>query len=334
MKFGLFGSAKAIRGDLDVDSSTGYKQWLNYNVEAEALGFYSSFTVEHHFTGFGQVSASLNLLTYLAALTTNMRLGTAVMTLPWHNPVLLAEQAATLDLLSEGRLDFGVGKGYRYNEFNSFGISMDEAEPRFHESILIMKKCWVDNERWSYEGKFWQFRDVIVEPPCAQEPHPPLWLAAGHPDSIIKVANMGANLLLDQFSPIKTVLERVRIFNTALEKNKNNRERGKIALARALYIARDEEDKIQAISRRMDARAKVDALSQRPDGQNKASIMEHKGAEEALDGALIGTIDEIVDRLHELKAGGINYILLVDAGGGIEGLKIFAKNIIPQISSN
>ena len=141
MKFGLFGSARSVRSSADVDSSAGYKDWLNYNIEAEALGYHSSFTVEHHFTGFGQVSASLNLLTYLAALTSTLRLGTAVMTLPWHNPVLLAEQAATLDLLSGGRLDFGVGKGYRFNEFDSFHIPMEEAEPRFLESIDIMKKC-------------------------------------------------------------------------------------------------------------------------------------------------------------------------------------------------
>ena len=332
MKFGLFGSAKAVRGDVDIDSSSGYKEWLNYNVEAESLGFYSSFTVEHHFTGFGQVSASLNLLTYLSALTTSMRLGTAVMTLPWHNPVLLAEQAATLDLLSEGRLDFGVGKGYRFNEFNSFGISMDEAEPRFLESIQIMKKSWLNDERWSYEGKFWQFNDIIVEPPCAQKPHPPLWLAAGHPASIVTVANMGANLLLDQFSPTKSVLERVQTFREAQQNYNSNKVNGEIALARALYIAKNEEDKMNAIEKRMNARARVDALSQRPDGKNKASIMIHKGADEALLGALIGTVDEIVERLHQLKDGGISYILLVDAGGGIEGLRKFAKDIEPQIN--
>ena len=331
MKFGLFGSAKAVRGGLDVDSSAGYNEWLNYNVEAEALGYHSSFTVEHHFTGFGQVSASLNLLTYLSALTTTLRLGTAVMTLPWHNPVLLAEQAATLDLLSKGRLDFGVGKGYRFNEFNSFGISMDEAEPRFHESIEIMKKSWVNNERWSYKGKFWNFNDIIVEPPCAQDPHPPLWLAAGHPESIKTVAKMGANLLLDQFSPADAVFERVRVFNEAQKDNKSNGAGGQIALARALYIAKDETDKMEAIERRMKARAKVDTLSQRPDGKNTSSIMIHKGSDEALEGALIGTIDEIVQRLHELKSGGVAYILLVDAGGGIEGLRKFAKDIKPQI---
>src|SRR5215510_11853123 len=97
MQFGLFGSASARRGSGEFDSTEGYHDWIEYNVEAEALGFRSTFCVEHHFTGYGQVSATLNLLTWLGSRTKSLRLGTAVMVLPWHNPVLLAEQAATLD---------------------------------------------------------------------------------------------------------------------------------------------------------------------------------------------------------------------------------------------
>ena len=100
MQFGLFGSAAARRGGPEFDSSEGFRDFIDYNIEAEALGFYSTFVVEHHFTGYGQVSATLNLLTWLGARTRRLRLGTAVLVLPWHNPVLLAEQAATLDLLS------------------------------------------------------------------------------------------------------------------------------------------------------------------------------------------------------------------------------------------
>ena len=101
MQFGLFGSAAARRGGPEFDSSEGFRDFIDYNIEAEALGFHSSFVVEHHFTGCGQVSATINLLTWLGAARW-LRLGTAVRVLPWHNPVLLAEQAATLDLLRPG----------------------------------------------------------------------------------------------------------------------------------------------------------------------------------------------------------------------------------------
>src|SRR5262249_51165488 len=141
MRFGIFGSAQAKRGGPDVDSGAGFKDFVEYNVQAEATGYESSFVVEHHFTGFGQISATLNLLTWIGARTRTLRLGTAVMTLPWHNPVLLAEQAATLDLLSDGRLDFGIGQGYRHNEFAGFRVPQEEAEERFEESREVILKA-------------------------------------------------------------------------------------------------------------------------------------------------------------------------------------------------
>src|SRR5215470_7667041 len=164
MKFGLFGSAQAQRGGVDVDSAQGFKDFVEYNVEAEALGYHSTFVVEHHFTGLGQISASLNLLTWVAARTSTLRLGTAVMVLPWHNPVLLAEAAATIDLLSGGRLEFGVGKGYRHNEFAGFCIPIAEADARFEESLSLILKAWTSNERFSHAGRFWTFDNIIVEP--------------------------------------------------------------------------------------------------------------------------------------------------------------------------
>src|SRR5207237_3670610 len=111
MQFGLFGSAAARRGGPEFDSSEGFRDFIDYNVEAEALGFHGTFVVEHHFTGFGQVSATLSLLTWLGARTRQLRLGTAVVVLPWHNTVLLAEQTATVDLMSGGSTDFGDGTG-------------------------------------------------------------------------------------------------------------------------------------------------------------------------------------------------------------------------------
>src|ERR1700675_1530661 len=140
MQFGIFGSAQAHSSDLPAETGQGFRDYLDYAVEAEALGYRSSFLVEHHFTGWNQVSATLMLQTALAMRTTTLRLGTAVIVLPWHNPVLLAEQAATLDLISGGRFDFGVGKGYRHSEFAGFNIPPEEAEARFEEAIAVMAR--------------------------------------------------------------------------------------------------------------------------------------------------------------------------------------------------
>src|SRR3984893_8369817 len=153
MRFGLFGSATARHGGPDVDSAQGYKDFVEYNIEAEALGYHSTFLVEHHFTGFGQDSASLSLLTWVAAKTRTLRLGTAVLVLPWHNPVLVAEQAGTIDLLSGGRLDLGVGKGYRHNEFVGFAIPMEEADARFEEALDVIVKAWTSESRFSHYGR-------------------------------------------------------------------------------------------------------------------------------------------------------------------------------------
>ena len=201
MQFGLFGSAQARRGGPDVDSAAGFRDFVEYNVEAEALGFHSSFIVEHHFTGFGQVSASLNLLTWIGARTKTLRLGTAVLVLPWHNPVLLAEQASTLDLLSGGRFDFGIGKGYRYNEFAGFCVPHGRGRATLRRSLRGDDQGLDPDTPWSHRGQYWQFDNIVVEPPTVQKPHPPIWMGAGSPGSIKKVAANGFNLLLANFPP-------------------------------------------------------------------------------------------------------------------------------------
>jgi alkanesulfonate monooxygenase SsuD/methylene tetrahydromethanopterin reductase-like flavin-dependent oxidoreductase (luciferase family) len=156
MKFGLFGGARTDPGEQASDSRI-YTDYIDYICEAEQLGFHSIFLVEHHFTGFGQVSATINFLTYLAAKTSTLRLGTAVLVLPWHNPALLAEQAATLDLLSNGRFDFGIGKGYRWGEFHGFCIPMQEAEERYQETVAFLRKAWTSQGRFSHHGKYWHY---------------------------------------------------------------------------------------------------------------------------------------------------------------------------------
>ncbi|MBV9249696.1 MAG: LLM class flavin-dependent oxidoreductase [Acetobacteraceae bacterium] len=330
MQFGLFGAATAQRGGPDVDSAAGFKDYIEYVIEAEALGYHSTFIVEHHFTGFGQVSATLNLLTWIGARTRTLRLGTAVIVLPWHNPVLLAEQAATIDLLSGGRLDFGVGKGYRHNEFASFRIPMEEAEARFEEAVDLITKSWISNERFSFAGRFWQFEDIIVEPPTHQKPHPPFWQGAGHPDSIRRVAKRGHNLLVDQFCPIEVAGERVAIYKAEMERHGFDYHPSKAGVARAFYVARDTADKEAALERRLAAQRRLTAISQRPDGQNTASIMafsDTRAASEA--SAMYGSPDEIARKLEALRDMGVEYVLLNGGGTSRDNLRRFAREVMP-----
>lgn len=331
MRFGLFGSAQAQRPETDdVDSSFGFRQWLDYNIEAEALGYHSTFAVEHHFTGFGQVSATLNLLTYLAAQTSTLRLGTAVLVLPWHNPVLLAEQAATLDLLSGGRLDFGVGKGYRHNEFEGFNVPMAEAHARFEEGIAVIRKAWTSDERFTHRGKFWLFEDVIVEPPTVQKPHPPFWMASGRPESIRYAAENGYNLLLDQVAPIDLTIERFNIYRRAVEATGRTFDPASVAVARALHVAQDAADLAHAQARRAEALDRFNRLSRTPDGVITSTMFVNNDTRLASEeGALIGTPDTIAERIGQLRAGGIEYLLFVDVEGRKQDLRTFARDIMP-----
>ena len=329
MRFGLFGSAQAKRGGPDVDSGAGFRDFVEYNVEAEALGFCSTFLVEHHFTGFGQISATLNLLTWIAARTTTLRLGTAVLVLPWHNPVLLAEQAATLDLLSEGRLDFGIGMGYRYREFAGFCIPMEEAEERFDESLDVILKAWTSDAPWSHRGKYWQFEDVVVEPPTAQKPHPPLWMGAGSPASIKKVAAQGYKLLLDQYASVEEIGERIALFRAEVEARGRTFDPLSVAVTRSINVVNTPAELQKAFENRIAARRRIDRLTLRPDRKNEKRMM----ADEAIcAGALYGTPDEVAAKLEALRKAGAEYVLLNSAGGPAS-LRRFAHELRPAFAN-
>ena len=335
MKFGLFGSAQAQRGGADVDSAQGFKDFVEYNVEAEALGYHSTFVVEHHFTGFGQVSASLNLLTWVAARTSTLRLGTAVVVLPWHNPVLLAEQAATIDLMSNGRLEFGVGKGYRHNEFAGFCIPIAEADERFEEGLAVVIKSWTSGERFSHHGRFWHFDDIVVEPPTAQKPHPPIWMAAGNPDSIRKVAERGFGLMLDQFAAPEMIFQRFDLFKAEVERHWPVAfDPMSVAVARALCTWRtDAADKASAIERRLAATRRMSNLAQSPSGANSSSMMSFADTREASEqSALFGAPDELARKLDTLRNRGIANILL-NGPGTRDHLRRFARDVMPGFAA-
>jgi alkanesulfonate monooxygenase SsuD/methylene tetrahydromethanopterin reductase-like flavin-dependent oxidoreductase (luciferase family) len=326
MQFGIFGSAQANSSDLGPETGQGFRDYLDYAVEAEALGFRSSFLVEHHFTGWNQVSATLMLQTALAMRTTTLRLGTAVIVLPWHNPVLLAEQAATLDLISGGRLDFGVGRGYRHNEFAGFRIPPEEAEPRFEESIEVMTKAFVSRERFSHRGKFWQFDDIVVEPPPAQRPHPPFWVAAGSEASIRRAAKSGFNLILDQYASPEALGQRIALYR------REGMANGRVAVARQAYVANDRSDAEAALQRQAEWNKRTVAVSRAPDGKAGSHILAYAATPEGTEAnALYGTPDEICEKIEALRGAGVEYVILTILDGMAQ-LRRFAREVMPAFS--
>ena len=333
MQFGLFCSATADSKTPGAAMGQGFRDYLEFNIEAEALGFHSSFSVEHHFSGWNQVSATLMLLMALAARTTTLRIGTAVIVLPWHNPVLLAEQAATLDLMSGGRLDLGIGKGYRHSEFKGFQIAPEEALARYEESIEIITRAWTTRERFSHRGRFWHFEDVVVEPPPAQMPHPPFWVAAGNPQSIAAAAARGFNLILDQYAAPATLGERIAIYKAAREAQGLAFDPMQVTVARQLYIARDEADKQAAIARQAAFTKRTIDVARDPNAKTGSHVLayaDRAGATE--ENALYGTPDEIAAMLETLQGNGVEYILLT-LSGGADQLRRFAREIMPAFAA-
>ncbi len=332
MEFGLFCSAQANSNEFGPETGQGFRDYLDFNVEAEALGFKSSFLVEHHFTGWNQVSSTLMLLMALAMRTSKLRLGSAVMVLPWHNPVLLAEQAATLDLISGGRFDFGIGKGYRHSEFNGFQIAPEEAEARFEEAVEVMTRAFTTRERFSHRGRFWHFEDIVVEPPPAQQPHPPFWIAAGSEHSIRRAAARGFNLILDQYASAQTLGERIGIYKAERKRQGLSFHPGQIVVARQLYVAKDEADKQAALARQAAYTKRTVDVSRKPDSKGGSHVLAYAdkagGTEE---NALYGTPDEIAAMIEELRRAGVNYVLLV-VSGGVAQLRRFAREIMPAFA--
>ncbi len=329
MRFGLFGGAQAPR-TTDGDPGGGFCEYIETNVEAERLGFYSTFLVEHHFSGSGQVSAPLDLLSWVAARTTSIRVGTAVLVLPWHDPVLLAERAATLDLLSAGRLDFGVGKGYRHSEFAGFCVPTEEAEARFDESLAVILKAWSSDEPFSHEGRFWHYHEIVVEPPTVQKPHPPVWIAAGKPESVRNVAALGANLLLDQFASIEAIGDRIALFKAECEARDRAFDPMDVAVARNLYVARDADDASAALARQARIHDRMIERSRGPDGSRRSHIMAYAdkaGATEAH--VLFGPPQEIIAGLQALQAVGVRYVLMSGGEATPQSMQRFAAEVMP-----
>ena len=166
---------------------------------AEELGMHSAWIGEHHFNSLGVLSCPDLVLAYIAARTSRIRLAPAVTVLPLHHPIRVAEQWATLDLLSNGRVDFAVGRGYDRREYAPFHVSFDDNQGIFEEGLDVVQKLWAAEGRISHHGKHYSFDDVRITPKPTQNPIP-IYIGSFSKPSIELAARTGCNLIVAPFA--------------------------------------------------------------------------------------------------------------------------------------
>jgi len=161
---------------------------------AERLGFDSIWLTEHHFAEDGYSPSLLTIAAAVATRTERLRIGTNVLLLPLHHPIRVAEDAATVDVLSNGRLDLGVGQGYAPGEFAGYGISRSERASRLEEGLEVISGAWTQAS-YSHSGQHWQLDGVAIEPRPVQTPHPPLWVGGRGKKALDRAARLGCHFL-------------------------------------------------------------------------------------------------------------------------------------------
>ena len=176
---------------------------LDEALYAEEVGLHSAWIGEHHFSTLGVLSCPDLVLAHVAARTRKIRLAPAVTVLPLHHPIRVAEQWATLDLLSGGRVDFAAGRGYDRREYAPFHVSFEDNQSIFEEGLGIVRRLWASDAPISHHGKHYQFDDVAITPKPVQRPIP-AYVAAFSRPSIELAGRLGCNLIVAPFAAALT----------------------------------------------------------------------------------------------------------------------------------
>jgi alkanesulfonate monooxygenase SsuD/methylene tetrahydromethanopterin reductase-like flavin-dependent oxidoreductase (luciferase family)/lysophospholipase L1-like esterase len=219
-----------------------YDDHLAQWTAAERLGFDGVFLTEHHFTAYNLLPSPNVMLAALAARTAELRLGIMINVVPFHQPVRLAEEGAMLDVLSGGRLEFGVGRGIDFQEVSKLRMEFDELRPRFEEGVEILLKAWTQ-ERFSHDGEFHAIGETAIYPRPLQQPHPPLWVAAESPATIEWTASRGFGMATI-FLPTPLVREKKDHYLRAAANAGQPADASRFMLVRNVYVAPTDEEAV------------------------------------------------------------------------------------------
>ncbi|MGE0735434.1 MAG: LLM class flavin-dependent oxidoreductase [Alphaproteobacteria bacterium] len=349
MKFGLFYLPTYLSQARDVQ--THYRNMIEQIVYADKIGIDYVWMVEHHFVRHGgMLPSNFTFLSYLAAKTERIRLGTGAVVLPLNDPVRVAEQAATLDQLSKGRFDLGVGRGFLRDEFDAFGVDMKDSRERVEEGVDLIKKAWA-NPVLNYESKFRpRISNLSILPPVYQKPHPPIWNACFlTQESFEWTAREGYNLLYVAYHvEMPTAKERMGWYLDALKANGRKVGDHEVCCVYPAHFV-DGADDAALLEPRVGkamleyTTAGVEAAKKPPDptAYKGYTAREDYQRQMAFDNyfpnrVMMGNPDRVLERIRILKSYGVTQVgLLVDYGSlgnkeVMESLEVFATKILPR----
>lgn len=306
---------------------------------AEELGYNTAWLTEHHFAEDGYSPSLLPIAATIAGRTSRIRIGTFLMLLPLHNAVRIAEDAATVDIISDGRFDLGLGQGYALPEFEGYGIPRRERGSRMEEGVQVIQGMW-SQDPFSYDGKHYQLKDIHLEPKPAQAPYPPIWIGANAPKAVDRAARLGCHFLGGGTSDVQET------YDNALRRYGRDPNDFYAAQLRVAYLAPNHD---QAWDEAQDhlhymltwygrwlAEAKdfegAEQFSQLPQAAEL-----RKNPERLIGNPIIGTPEEVGNELDRFtKEVRTTHLVLamhlpgIDPAKSRRSMELFAKEVMPQ----
>jgi natural product biosynthesis luciferase-like monooxygenase protein len=218
MKAGLIYEIESIAPHAAGHEARVYRETMAQIELADRLGFDSVWTVEHHFLNeFSYCSAPEVFLACVSQRTERIRIGHGVVVLPFNHPVRVAERIAVLDIMSNGRVEFGTGRATTMDELRGFGVPPEETRPRWAEAIEAIPRMWRE-EQFSMRGRYWTVDPpVSVIPKPIQKPHPPLWVASTNPETFVLAGERGLGVLCFTLGvELPEVRKRIQLYRDAI----------------------------------------------------------------------------------------------------------------------
>jgi alkanesulfonate monooxygenase SsuD/methylene tetrahydromethanopterin reductase-like flavin-dependent oxidoreductase (luciferase family) len=273
--------------------------------------------------------------THIAGRTKRLRIGTAVTLNAYYHPLRLAEELSMLDVFSQGRLNWGSGRGFDPVEYKLFGITQEDVYDKFRETADIVQKAW-QNERFSHHGKFYDYDNVLVLPRPFQDPHPPVYLAASSPDSVRKAAKDGYTIMLDPHSSNGEIGYKRKLYEEIMEENGHVVGDRNIPIVRYVALA-DTHAEAEEVARHSSAWTVGAYANPNKSGRPTQQIPGHERdpnidpVERYLrDVAIVGTASEVVDRFKELESEiPMNYLMLAPMSH--DTFLRFTKDVLPKL---